>query len=202
MLNNCNAISCVKNELSVMDKSVDSTTNPADRGRSNIVTYNRNLTIVYFIPFDLDTIANWNNRFDSIFTYAQNWYGEQMETAEYGYKTFGIVKDTAANKVQIVLIRSKDPKASYGTSADAYANEIKDYFNAHPGINSSNQVLIMLPAFGYDNNSTEGPQPLEGVQPFYGYYKWCFAMDNIYMSMTLKGVQNPGRNNFAKCIGV
>ncbi|WP_316837915.1 discoidin domain-containing protein [Pedobacter nutrimenti] len=167
----------------------------------SIVTHSRNLAVVYFIPSDLDTVANWKTRLSDVMLYAQNWYGNAMQAAGYGNKTFGLTPDGSSQKVQIILIRGNSPKATYGQSSGAYTTEVDAYFSAHPGLKTSNHVLILLPAFGYDNNTTEGPQPLEGVQPFNGYGRYCLAMDNVYMNMALKGVMNPGRNNFAKWIG-
>ncbi|WP_025143804.1 discoidin domain-containing protein [Pedobacter jeongneungensis] len=168
---------------------------------SSIITQTRNLAIVYFIPSDLDTLPNWKKRLSDVMLYAQNWYGTAMNNAGYGFKTFGLKQDGTTGNAEIVLIRAANPKASYGTNGSAYTTEIDAYFASHPGLKTSNHVLILVPAFGYDNNSTEGPQPLEGVQPFYGYGRYCFANDNPYMNMALKGVLNTGRNNFAKWVG-
>ncbi|RBQ07953.1 discoidin domain-containing protein [Pedobacter miscanthi] len=174
---------------------------PKKATTNNIVTQTRNLAVVYFIPSDLDTLPNWKKRLSDVMLYAQNWYGTNMNNAGYGFKTFGLRQDGTSGRAEIVLIRGANPKASYGTSASAYITEINAYFASHPGLKTSNHVLILIPAFGYDNNTTEGPQPLEGVQPFYGYGRYCFANDNPYMDMALKGVLNPGRNNFAKWVG-
>jgi hypothetical protein len=186
-------------------KKTPLTQNPEDITDSletgSIITHNKNLAIVYFIPSDLDTLPNWKKRLSDVMLYAQDWYGDAMENAGYGYKTFGLAKDSASQRAQIILIRGNSPKATYGTTASTYGTEINAYLNSHPGLKTSEHVLILVPAFGYDNNSTEGPQPLEGTQPFYGYGRYCFAMDNVYMDMALKGVMNPGRNNFAKWVG-
>ncbi|WP_293312604.1 discoidin domain-containing protein [Pedobacter sp. UBA5917] len=174
---------------------------PKKATTGNIVTQTRNLAVVYFIPSDLDTLPNWKKRLSDVMLYAQNWYGTNMNNAGYGFKTFGLKQDGTSGRAEIVLIRGTKPKTGYGTAATGYITEIDAYFASHPGLKTSNHVLILIPAFGYDNNTIEGPQPLEGVQPFYGYGKYCFANDNVYMDMALKGVLNPGRNNFAKWVG-
>ncbi|WP_316823828.1 discoidin domain-containing protein [Pedobacter miscanthi] len=180
----------------------ETTTGPKKTATTaSIITQTRNLAIVYFIPSDLDTLPNWKKRLSDVMLYAQNWYGTAMNNAGYGFKTFGLKQDGTTGNAEIVLIRAANPKASYGTNGAAYTTEIDAYFASHPGLKTSNHVLILVPAFGYDNNTTEGPQPLEGVQPFYGYGRYCFANDNPYMNIALKGVLNTGRNNFAKWVG-
>ncbi|WP_175632491.1 discoidin domain-containing protein [Pedobacter ghigonis] len=196
------ALSCKKAEIIPDGNSGTDTFNgPKKQATTNIITHTRNLAVVYFIPSDLDTLPNWKKRLSDVMLYAQDWYRTAMNNAGYGYKTFGLKQDGTTGNAEIVMIRGANPKASYGTSATAYTTEINSYFASHPGLKTSNHVLILVPAFGYDNNSTEGPQPLEGVQPFYGYGRYCFANDNPYMDMALKGVVNPGRNNFAKWVG-
>lgn len=194
--------SCKKADLPI-ENSATTTIKPKTSSYSatDIVTRTRNLAVVYFIPSDLDTVAGWQTRLPEVMAYAQEWYGLQMQAAGYGNKTFSLSKDPVTLKTQIVLIRGNSPKATYGTSASAYKTEVDAYFASHSGLKTSNHVLILIPAFGYDNNSVEGPQPLEGVQPFYGSGRYCFAMDNVYMDMALKGVINTGRNNFAKWVG-
>lgn len=193
--------SCKKVKEDPVISGTETFKGPKTSATTNVVTRARNLAVVYFIPSDLDTVAGWQTRLPELMTYVQGWYGDQMQAAGYGNKPFGLDSDAVTGKARIVLIRGANPKASYGTSAVSYANEINAYFASHPGLKTSNHVLILIPAFGYDNNTTEGPQPLEGVQPFYGYGRYCFAMDNVYMNLALKGVINPGRNNFAKWAG-
>jgi hypothetical protein len=197
------ASSCKKAELATDGGVGDSKTQgPGKQATTGtIITQTRNLAIVYFIPSDLDTLPNWKKRLSDVMIYAQGWYSNAMNNAGYGAKTFGLKQDGTTGNAEIILIRAANPKASYGTNGAAYTTEINNYFTSHPGLKTSNHVLILVPAFGYDNNTTEGPQPLEGVQPFYGYGRYCFANDNPYMNMALKGVLNPGRNNFAKWVG-
>lgn len=191
--------SCKKAD-SVIEK--DETIAPEKQFSTNsIITNSKNLAVVYFIPSDLDTLPNWKKRLSDVMLYAQGWYRNAMNDAGYGPKTFGLKPDGVTGRAEIILIRGAKPKASYGTVSSAYTTEIDAYLAANPGLKTSNHVLILVPAFGYDNNSIEGPQPLEGIQPFYGSGKYCFANDNPYMNMALKGVLNPGRNNFAKWVG-
>jgi hypothetical protein len=194
-------ISCKKNKELVQPARAATKTDSSGYKASAIITQTRNLAVVYFIPSDLDTVSNWKKRLSDVMLYAQNWYGNAMQAAGYGFKTFGLAQDGSTGRAQIILIRANSPKATYGTSSGAYQTEVDAYFASHPGVKTSNHVLVLVPSFGYDNNSTEGPQPLEGVQPFNGYGRYCFAEDNVYMNMALKGVMNPGRNNFAKWVG-
>jgi len=195
--------SCKKSALTENEIGRDEpiTSSNSSSSSSSIITQNKNLAIVYFIPTDLDTLPNWKKRISDVMLYAQNWYGTAMSTAGYGFKTFGLKQEGTTGRAEIILIRGSKPKASYGTSGSTYVTEIDAFLATRPSLKSSSHVLILVPAFGYDNNSVEGPQPLEGVQPFYGYGRYCFANDNRYLHMALKGVMNSGRNNFAKWVG-
>lgn len=195
------AVSCKKADKVEEKEPVVAPEAPSGTSASSFVTHTRNLSVMYFIPSDLDTVSGWKTRLSDVMIYAQNWYANAMKDAGYGLKTFGLMRDAQSNRVEINMLRGTKTKSQYGRDSKGYLTEINAYYASNPSKKTGSHVLILVPAFGYDNNSVEGPQPLEGVQPFYGSDRYCFAMDNIYMNMALKGVMNAGRNNFAKWVG-
>ncbi len=192
---------CKEAETSTSVKEEPPPVAPPTSSSGTFISQKHNLSVVYFVPTDLDTLPGWKKRLSDVMIYAQNWYATAMNDAGYGSKTFGLMRDVTSGGVEINLLRGTKAKNVYGTAAAGYLSEVNAFFAANPSKKNSSHVLIVVPAFGYDNNSVEGPQPLEGVQPFYGSGRYCFAMDNIYMNMSLKGVLNSGRNNFAKWVG-
>lgn len=151
----------------------------------------KNLTVVYLIPSDLDTIAKFKQRLGPVMFYAQDWFRNQMNQNGFGNKTFGILKDTVLKQIPIHVIRSANDK-TYLNNAGNAVSEVNQYFTNNPGTKTSEHVLILMPPYFYQNNDSTKPN----AGPFYGYGKYCFAMDCKYMDTIYKGT-----NAFALWVG-
>lgn len=72
--------------------------------------------------------------------------------------------------------------------------ELEAYFNQHPDKKKSEHTLVLLP-------STSGDPLNPGGVPFYGYGRYCFALDYEHMDAKYLG-QNTNLGNLAtKWIG-
>lgn len=152
----------------------------------------KNLTIVYFVPSDLDTIKGYEKRLSELMLWSQDWVKKEMNRNGYGEKTFGLLKDQTGKKVKIVTIRGKMSTTSYpssGEGAVAITQEINQYFVANPKEKTSEHTLVLLPR--YKTN------PIGGG-PFFGWGRWCFALD--YESMDIKYL-GTDTNEFTKWFG-
>ncbi len=145
----------------------------------------RNLNIVYFIPADLTAYANYEQRLSAIMLAGQKYFAEQMNLNGYGSKTFGMLKDEAKGRVKIVTIKGKLGRDQYKKeTAGNIIKEISEYFAANPTEKTSDHTLIILPAL-YLNN--DGSLPVDGINPFFGSGKSCFALDYPNFDIKYKG---------------
>lgn len=135
----------------------------------------RNLNIVYFAPSDLSPYTDYERRISEILLAGQKYFADQMDLNGYGSKTFGLLKDETHSRVKIVTIRGKLGRDNYKKeSYQTIVQEINDFFAVNPSGKTSDHTLIILPALYLNSNST---LPLDGVNPFFGIGKSCFALD-------------------------
>ena len=135
----------------------------------------RNLNIVYFAPADLSPYADYERRLSEIMLAGQKYFADQMNLNGFGSKTFGLLKDEANTRVKIVTIRGKLSRDNYKKETyNTILQEINAYFTANPSEKTSDHTLIILPALYLNSNST---LPIDGVNPFFGVGKSCFALD-------------------------
>lgn len=128
----------------------------------------KNLNIVYFIPTDNPEVADYQQRINDLLINFQNYIKSEMERNGFGNKTFGLPVDTATNRIKIIVIQGQNDQATYDYgSGSAIINEINNYKSANPNEFSGEHTLILLP------QRTDG-----GSQPFYGWGRNCFAVDN------------------------
>lgn len=140
------------------------------------VTNNKNLNIVMFVPTDNPALPDYKTRLTTLFIHFQNWFHTEM--LRYGYdKYMGLAIDDATKLVKFIEIKAQYGQAQYpydsSISAGKILAEIATYKAAHPSeFSNTSHTLILLP------NRTDG-----GDQPFYGYGKNCFAVDNANMAV-------------------
>jgi hypothetical protein len=140
------------------------------------VTNSKNLNIVMFVPTDNPALSDYKTRLSSLLVYFQGWYHTEM--LRYGYdKYMGLPKADSTGLVKFIQIPAQFGQSAYPYDAAISANkiiaEVATYKTAHPSaFSNSSHMLILLP------NRTDG-----GDQPFYGYGKYCFAVDNANMAV-------------------
>ncbi|WP_200976039.1 hypothetical protein [Echinicola sp. 20G] len=139
----------------------------------NFVTHQENLNIVYFVPNDNPEVPGYQERLNDLLITFQDFIEDEMDRNGFGKKTFGLPLDSATNQVKLVLIYGTEDQATYDYgSGSAIISEIDAYKATHPEDFTSQHSLIILP------QRTDG-----GSQPFYGWGRSCFAVDNPNISV-------------------
>ncbi|AWW31577.1 hypothetical protein DN752_16395 [Echinicola strongylocentroti] len=143
--------------------------------------YNYNLNVVYFVPSDIEPLANYHERLSGVMLFMQDWFEDEMTALGFPGKTFGLLKsEVDPSYVKVILIRGEGGQDDYpyqggGSSAGA---EIRQYFQAHPAEEASDHTLVFMPSRTGGNGWDAG-----GV-PFYGLGKWCYALDYLHFDMS------------------
>lgn len=141
-----------------------------------------NLNIVMFVPTDNPALSDYKTRLSTLFIHFQNWIHNEM--SRYGYSSYlGLPVDQLTGLVKIIEIPAAGAQADYpysSVSANKIINEINTFRTNNPTqFSSNNHYLVLLPA------RIDG----SGSQPFFGYGRFCFAVDNS--SMSVNGIPNP-----------
>ncbi|MDN5287166.1 MAG: hypothetical protein JWR38_3440 [Mucilaginibacter sp.] len=142
----------------------------------SFVTNSKNLNIVMFVPTDNPALPDYKTRLTALLVHFQGWFHTEM--LRYGYdKYMGLPKVDSTGLIKFIEIPAQFGQSAYpysaATSANKILTEIANYKTAHPSeFSNSSHTLILLP------NRTDG-----GDQPFYGYGKNCFAVDNANMAV-------------------
>lgn len=140
------------------------------------VSNTKNLNIIMFVPTDNPALSDYKTRLTTLFAHFQGWFHTEM--LRYGYdKYMGLPKVDSTGLVRFIEIPAQFGQSAYpydsGVSATKILNEIAAYKATHASeFSNSSHTLILLP------NRTDG-----GDQPFYGYGKNCFAVDNVNMAV-------------------
>ncbi|MBC9796545.1 hypothetical protein [Sinomicrobium weinanense] len=145
---------------------------PGDSG-PDFVTHPENLNIVYFVPTDNPEVEGYGERLSELLIYFQDYIKAEMGRNGFGETTFGLPVDSLNNRVKLVTIYGEHDQVTYDYgSGSTIINEINAYKQDHPEDFSSQHTLIILP------QRTDG-----GSQPFYGWGRNCFAVDNPNISV-------------------
>ncbi|QDH79418.1 hypothetical protein FKX85_10380 [Echinicola soli] len=140
---------------------------------AGFVTHQENLNVVYFVPTDNPEVSGYEDRLSDLLVYFQEYMEDEMDRNGFGQKTFGLPLDSANSRVKLVTIYGTEDQSTYGYgSASTIISEINAYKSTHPGDFTSQHTLVILP------QRTDS-----GSQPFYGYGKYCFAVDNPNISV-------------------
>ena len=143
-------------------------------------THTSNLNVVYFIPNDKNTLADYQRRISGIMLHTQEWYKNEMNSYGFGEKTFGLLVDeNDAQSIKIIVVNGNNNADFYpydGGGAKA-GIEIREYFSNQPSESTSDHTVVFMPSTTGDHGWDAG-----GV-PFYGYGKWCYALDYLNFDM-------------------
>jgi len=137
--------------------------------------YPHNLNVIYFTPNDVAKPAAYHRRLSEILLSTQAFFGNEMQRNGYGYKTFGLLKDTVQKRIKLIEITGTQGKSAYPYEggAEAVERDINNYKATHASEFTSEHSLIIMPASTYDADGEPG-----GV-PFFGLDKNCFALDYV-----------------------
>ena len=152
-----------------------------------------NLNIVYFIPADISNLTNSHKRISEIFLHGQQFFKKNMNDYGFGNKTFNLLEDKDKNRVKIIYIKGKFPTRNYPYEGGGakIKEEIDNYFSANPKESSSDHTIVITPVKNHDNPNV----------PFYGWGRWCFALDYTEMDIKYFGDGTKKGNDATKYIG-
>ncbi|PXY01723.1 hypothetical protein DF185_09660 [Marinifilum breve] len=158
---------------------------------SSVAKYN--LNVVYFIPTDVKERKDSHRRLSEILLHGQAFYRKYMKEYGFGDKTFNMLVDQEKERVKVIYIQGKYPTANYpyeGGGAKVI-EEVDEYFEANPDEKSSDHTLILTPVEDHDNPDV----------PFYGWGRYCFALDYTEMDVRFFGEDSKRGNDATKYIG-
>ncbi len=146
------------------------------------------LNVVYFIGSDREPVADYERRISELLVYLQQYYAREMDRNGFGKRAFGFVRKPDG-MADILLVRGKEPGSAYGYDnggANKSIREIEAYFAEHPDKKNSAHTFVIMPTLYNDGYSDMSP----GGVPFYGYGKWCFALDYAHFDLRHLGSPN------------
>lgn len=117
------------------------------------------LNVVYFVPQDVEPVADWHWRLSGIMNHVQGFYGNNLSKYYQVDQNFKLIRNVAnPDYVKILLLRGSKPAAAY-SSVYNIQYEVEEYFRTHAAGKKSHHTLILLPrysgaptgvAYGYD----------------------------------------------------
>ncbi len=133
-----------------------------------------NLNVIYFTGNDAEPTPESDRRLSELLLHLQQYYGKEMARNGFGNRSFGLARTKNGN-VDIYYIKGKNAHKSYayGTGHGACIQEVEDWFKANPGKKMSTHTFIIMPTWQDEGYSDKNP----GGVPFYGYGRYCFALD-------------------------
>lgn len=153
------------------------------------------LNIVYFVPNDMSPVPGYESRIEEIMFDAQDFFASNLDRVGFGRTSFGLdIKNDG--KLNIITVSGQQGKNAYPYSGGGgvIVNELNTYFNEHPEKKKSEHTLVLLP-------STSGNPLNPGGVPFYGYGRYCFALDYEYLDKQYLGEDSNLGNLATKWIG-
>ncbi|MDF2514830.1 MAG: hypothetical protein K0R59_126 [Sphingobacterium sp.] len=176
--------SCQKSLSPTIGGIAETATTTTDGYKSE---YKYNVNIVYLVPSDRDTVANFKNRLSELFLWAQDWTKKEMARHGYPDQTFGLlVNDSSQVKIHVLRSQYKHSELPYdiekGTGASRAEQEVNKYLNENSR-RQSDHTIILYPGLV----ASDGYTAMAGT-PFYGRGRICHALD--YGAMSLANVSS------------
>ena len=130
-----------------------------------------NLNVIYFVPNDISERQQWHRRLSEILLQGQDFVLKHMKDYGFGDKTVNMMVDEAKSRIKITCIKGKFATSHYPYEGGGakMIEEIDAYFVDHPNDKHSDHTLVLIPV----NN----PDPGQRDIPYYGYGRYCFALD-------------------------
>ncbi len=145
------------------------------------------LNVVYFLGSDREPVADYERRISELLLYTQQFYGKEMARNGFGARSFGLIRKPDG-MVDILLVRAKQPASeySYDKIGGDCMKEIDEFFAANPDKKHSNHTFVIMPTFYDEQYHDESP----GGVPFFGYGKYCFALDYAHFDIKYLGQES------------
>lgn len=151
------------------------------------------LNVVYFLPTDVQERKESHRRISEILMHGQEFYAKNMQEYGFGNKSFNMLIDEEKSRVKIIYLQGKYPTANYPYEGGGakIIEEVDAYFAANAGEKNSDHTLILTPVMDHDNPDV----------PFYGWGRYCFALDYTEMDVKFFGEDSKRGNDATKYIG-
>ncbi|GAB6008520.1 discoidin domain-containing protein [Dysgonomonas reticulitermitis] len=167
------------NTISIISK-IDSDNFYDVKGDPKNSNYPYKLNVVYFVPSDIQENPGYKKRISTLLLKHQLFICKWMKHWGYEEKSFGLFLDENG-MVEIIVVPGEGKKADYpyasNISAGKMINEINQYYTDNKLTKYSEHILVITATNG-DISET----------PFYGYGRWCFALDYPGMSYDLYNI--------------
>ncbi len=152
-----------------------------------------NLNVVYFLPTDVEERKESHRRLSEILLHGQNFFEKNMQEYGFGNKSYNMLVDQAKNRVKVIYLKAENPTSNYPYEGGGVRimEEVDAYFAAHPDDKTSDHTLILTPVKDHDNPDV----------PFYGWGRYCFALDYTEMDVKYFGQNSKKGNDATKYIG-
>ncbi|MBS2211125.1 discoidin domain-containing protein [Carboxylicivirga mesophila] len=130
-----------------------------------------NLNVVYFVPNDISERQEWHRRLSEILLNGQDFILKHMKAYGFGDKTVHLKVDEEHARVKITLVNGKYATSHYPSEGGGtkIIEELEAYFASHPDEKDSDHTLVLIPV--------DNPDPGQRDIPYYGYGRYCFALD-------------------------
>lgn len=147
--------------------------------------YKYKLNVVYFVPSDTKINENYKERLSEMLLRHQLFTMKWMQHWGYGEKSFGLALDENG-MVDIVLVNGAEKKAGYPYSSSISVPKMKGEIEKHYKENNleflSDHTLVITAV----NEDILAGEKVD--VPFYGYGRWCFALDFPNMSYDIYNI--------------
>lgn len=143
------------------------------KGDPNNANYPYKLNVVYFVPSDVTINPDYQKRISTILLKHQLFMCDWMEKYGYARRSYGLALDKKG-MIDITLVIGKGAKVDYPYtgSAPKMIDEVKAYYEKNNLKFTSEHTLIITAV----NERLEEGEKVSDT-PFYGYGRWCFALD-------------------------
>ncbi|MEG1552363.1 MAG: hypothetical protein RR133_03370 [Kiritimatiellia bacterium] len=132
----------------------------------------RELNIVYFVPADMEPFPKYEERLNRVLKEMQKFYNRELQRNHANADLRFTPHPNDQERINLLCVRGKLPASGYPYEGGGaiILPELEAYYAAHPQNKKSEHTLVIMP-------STSGNPLNPGGVPFYGYGKFCFALD-------------------------
>ncbi len=148
------------------------------------------VNVVYFVPSDLRPSTNYHARLNGVLKAMKRFYDAELRRhgakAELRFQT----DPARPDQIRILTVQGELPHRGYSERGGMKAHkEVEAFFAANPGLKTSPNVLVLMPCEGKEYG------------PYYGWGKYCFAIDFAELDTVFLGAKGEKGGKFSKYYG-
>ena len=184
---------CSKEDSPVIEEPLPEEPLPEEETFNYSSSAKKTLNVVYFLPTDVKERKESHRRLSEILLHGQEFYRKHMQEYGFGNKSYNMLVDQEKDRVKVIYLEGKHATANYPYEGGGakIIEEIDAYFAANAGEKNSDHTLILTPVTDHDNPDV----------PFYGWGRYCFALDYTEMDVRFFGENSKRGNDATKYIG-